>query len=91
MNADKIKQIVAGVLTLIAVSIPHSSGFINAAGGQAEIIAAVVAVYTVVHGIVDYAHTKVTGKLNGPHQEGKGLSHPGRGPAYRRGVHPRCS
>ena len=61
MNVDKIKQIVAGILTLVAVSIPQSSGFINAAGGQAEIIAAVVAVYTVVHGVVDYLHTKATG------------------------------
>ena len=39
MNADKIKQIVAGVLTLAVVVLPGSSGLINAAGGQAEILA----------------------------------------------------
>ena len=61
MNADKIKQIVAGILTLAVVVLPGSSGLIDAAGGQAEISLAVIAVYTVTHGIVDYLHTKATG------------------------------
>ena len=61
MNADKIKQIVAGILTLVVVVLPGSSDLINAAGGQAEILAAVIAVFTVVHGVVDYLHTKATG------------------------------
>ena len=43
------------------LSIPGFGPWINAAGGQAEIIAAVVAIYTVVHGVVHYAHTKVGG------------------------------
>ena len=61
LSADKIKQIVAGILTLVVVVIPGSSDIINAAGGQAEILAAVIAVYTVVHGVVDYLHNKTTG------------------------------
>ena len=58
MNADKIKQIVAAALTFGVLSIPGFSDWVNAAGGQAEIVAAVVAVYTVVHGVVHYVHTK---------------------------------
>ena len=61
MNADKIKQIVAGVLTLLVVVLPGSSGLIDAAGGQAEITVAVIAVWVIAHGIVDYLHTKATG------------------------------
>ena len=34
---------------------------IAAAGGQAEIVAAVVAVYAIAHGVVHYVHTKVGG------------------------------
>ena len=41
-------------------------GYVNAAGGQAEIIAAVLAVYTVVHGLVHYGHGKVTAAAIGP-------------------------
>ena len=52
MNADKIKAgIVAGVLTLAVVVLPGSSGLIDAAGGQAEITVAVIAVWVVAHGI----------------------------------------
>ena len=58
MNADKIKQIVAAALTFGVLSIPAFGAFVNAAGGQAEIVAAVVAVYTIVHGVVHYVHTK---------------------------------
>ena len=61
MSADKIKQIIAAGITFGVLSIPGFGPLINAAGGQAEIIAAVVAVYTVVHGVVHYAHTKVGG------------------------------
>ena len=61
MTADKIKQIIAAGLTLGVLSIPGFSAWVNAAGGQAEIIAAVVAIYTLVHGVVHYAHTKVSG------------------------------
>ena len=58
MSADKIKQIVAAALTFGVLSIPGASEWVNAAGGQAEIVAAVVAVFTIVHGVVDYVHTK---------------------------------
>ena len=61
MSADKIKQIIAAALTFGVLSIPGFGAWVNAGGGQAEIIAAVVAIYTVAHGIVDYAHTKVGG------------------------------
>ena len=61
MSADKIKQIVAAGLTFGVLSIPGFSAWVNAAGGQAEIVSAVVAVYAIVSGIVHYAHTKVGG------------------------------
>ena len=61
MSADKIKQIVAAGLTFGVLSIPGFGAWVNAAGGQAEIVAAVVAIYTIVHGIVHFAHTKVGG------------------------------
>ena len=59
--ADKIKAIIAAGLTFGVLSIPGFGAWVNAAGGQAEIVAAVVAVFAVVHGLVDYAHTKVGG------------------------------
>ena len=59
--ADKIKSIIAAGLTFGVLSIPGFGDWINAAGGQAEIVAAVVAVYTIVHGVVHYAHGKVGG------------------------------
>ena len=58
MSADKIKQMVAAGLVFGVLSIPGFGAWVNAAGGQAEIVAAVVAVYTIVHGLVDYAHTR---------------------------------
>ena len=59
MSADKIKQIVSGGFDVRGAR--HSR--IRGSGstrpeGQAEIVAAVVAVYTIVHGVVDYVHTK---------------------------------
>ena len=59
--ADKIKAGIAGVLTLLVVAWPGASEWIEAAGGQPEIVAAVVAVYTVVHGLIEYVHTKAVG------------------------------
>ena len=56
--ADKIKAMIAAGLTFGVLSIPGFSEWVNAAGGQAEIIAAVVAIYTIAHGIVHYLHTK---------------------------------
>lgn len=61
MSADKIKQIVAAGLTFGVLSIPGFGAWVNASGGQAEIVAAVVSVYAVAHGIIDYAHGKVSG------------------------------
>ena len=62
--ADKIKAIIAAGLTFGVLSIPGFGDWINAAGGQAEIVAAVVAVYTIVHGVVHYAHGKVVWMSN---------------------------
>ena len=56
--ADKIKAIIAAGLTFGVLAIPGFGEWVNAAGGQAEIVAAVVAVYAVVHGLVHYAGTK---------------------------------
>lgn len=61
MSADKIKQIVAAGLTFGVLSIPGFGAWVNAAGGQAEIVAAVVAIYAIAHGVIHYAHTKVGG------------------------------
>ena len=57
---DKIKQAIAALVTLALLVFPGASEVIAAAGGQPEIIAAVIAVYTVVHGVVEYIHTKAT-------------------------------
>ena len=46
-------------LTFGVLSIPGFGAFVNAAGGQAEVVAAVVAVYAVVIGVVHYAYGKV--------------------------------
>ena len=59
MSADKIKQIIAAGLSFGVLSIPGFGEWVNAAGGTAEIIAAVVAIYTVAHGIIHYVHTQV--------------------------------
>ena len=57
---DKIKQILAAGLTFGALSIPGFDGWEAAAGGQGAVIAAVIAVYTVSHGLIEYAHGKVS-------------------------------
>ena len=58
--SDKIKAGIAAFLTLLVVAWPGASEYIEAAGGQPEIIAAVIAVYTVVHGLIEFTHTKVS-------------------------------
>ena len=60
---DKITHVVSGIITLGSMLWSPLGGWVNAAGGQAEIIAAVLAVYTVVHGIIHYGHGKVAGTL----------------------------
>ena len=59
---DKITHVVSGIITLGSMLWSPLGGYVNAAGGQAEIIAAVLAVYTVVHGLAHYGHGKVAGK-----------------------------
>lgn len=58
---EKIEQGVAAVVTFGAMLWSPLGEWVNAAGGQAEIVAAIVAVYTVVHGLVVYGHGKVAG------------------------------
>ena len=60
---DKITHVVSGIITLGSMLWSPLGGYVNAAGGQAEIIAAVLAVYTVVHGLVHYGHGKVAGTM----------------------------
>ena len=60
---DKITHVVSGIITLGSMLWSPLGGWVNAAGGQAEIIAAVLAVYTVVHGLVHYGHGKVAGAM----------------------------
>ena len=62
MTADHVKQAVSAVLTTLTLVYTPAGAVVNAAGGQAEIVAAVVAVYTVVHGIIQFLHGAVTGK-----------------------------
>ena len=63
---DKITHVVSGIITLGSMLWSPLGGWVNAAGGQAEIIAAVLAIYTVVHGLVHYGHGKVTAAAIGP-------------------------
>ena len=60
MTADHIKQTVAAVLTTLTLVYTPAGAVVNAAGGQAEIVAAAVALWTIVHGLVQYAHGKVS-------------------------------
>ena len=60
---DKITLVVSGIITLGSMLWTPLGGYINAAGGQAEITTAVLAVYAVVHSIVHYGHGKVAGTL----------------------------
>ena len=63
---DKITHVVSGIITLGSMLWSPLGGYVNAAGGQAEIIAAVLAVYTVVHGLVHYGHGKMAAAAIGP-------------------------
>ena len=58
---DNIKTAVSAAIILGTMLWTPLGDVVNAAGGQAEILAAVVAGYTVVHGIVHWAHTRVAG------------------------------
>ena len=62
MNADKVKQAAAALVTFAVITVPGASDLVNAAGGQAEVLAAVVAIYTIVHGVVDYVHGRAIAK-----------------------------
>ena len=58
---DNITKAVSAAIVLGTMLWTPLGDVVNAAGGQAEILALVVAGYTVVHGIVHWAHSRVAG------------------------------
>ena len=58
---EKITQLVAAVVLVGGMVWTPLGDFVNAAGGQAEIVALVVAAWTVVHGIAHYVATRNDG------------------------------
>lgn len=55
---EKITQVVAAVVLVGGMLWAPLGDVINAAGGQAEIVALVVAAWTVIHGVVHYVATR---------------------------------
>ena len=60
---ERITAAVAGIVTLGTMLWSPLGGWVEAAGGQGAIVAAVLAVYGVVHGLVHYGHGVVAGTL----------------------------
>ena len=60
---ERITAAVAGVVTLGTMLWSPLGGWVEAAGGQGAIVAAVFAVYGVIHGLVHYGHGKVAGTM----------------------------
>ena len=58
---EKITQVVAAVVLVGGMVWTPLGDYVNAAGGQAEIVALVVASYTVIHGVVHYVATRNDG------------------------------
>ena len=52
---EKVNQAVAAIITFGTMMWSPLSDWVRAAGGETEIVAAIMAVYTVVHGLLHYA------------------------------------
>ncbi len=60
MTAEHFKQSAAAIVTAVVLLVPGASDYINAIGGQAEVVAVAAGVWGVVTLTIHYVHGKVS-------------------------------